>query len=421
MQTTNIYMIVAAPVFILIFAEIIYCVVKKNGFYSYQDSLMGLGTMAMAQCVNVALIAPILISYTWIYDNFRIFTFENTWWTFVLCYIGSDFLFYWFHRAGHRVNIFWAAHVPHHSAEELNYAVALRASLTQRAASFLFYWPLCILGFTPNTAISIVAINLVYQLIPHTRVIKKYPKWIEAWLNSPYHHQVHHAANPIYWDKNYGGTFIIWDKMFGTYQPQVEPIYYGISVPPKSWNPFYINFQWFMMIFKDFFTTKIWSDRFKLLFKPPSFRPRDLPQHKELPLMGYIPPEKYTSTPFKHSVPYLCVQLVLAFYTLFPVMSLASPLNGWEKTLLSALIFFHIYNLSLFLEAKPLAKVFETIRIFLLCAFIFQAPLETGYPLMKYIIYGTSVISLIYLFFRIDSTQVEAAPSKQHIVTPINA
>lgn len=420
MEVINIYQIVAIPVFILIIAEIIYCLIKKNGFYSFQDSLIGLGTMAMAQCVNVALVAPILISYTWVYDHFAIFKFENTWWTFILCYIGTDFLFYWFHRAGHRINLFWAAHVPHHSAEELNYAVALRASLTQRLASFLFYWPLCILGFTPNTVIMIIAVNLVYQLIPHTRVIRHYPKWIEAWLNSPYHHQVHHAANPIYWDKNYGGTFIIWDKLFGTYQPQVEPLYYGVSVPPKSWNPFYINFHWYICMYKDFMATKSWADKFKLLYMPPSFRPRDLPPHKELPLYGYIPPEKYATAPLKGSTPYLAVQIALAFYTLFPVISHDSPLNSFQKIILSFLIFFNIYNLSLFLEAKPLAKLFESIRLIFLNGFIFTVPLENDYPFMKEVIYITSVLSLIYLFVKIKSKELDPIPSHEHVVSELS-
>ncbi len=418
MGLVNVYAIVAVPVFVLIFAEIAYCLIKKNGFYTFQDSLIGLGTMAMAQCVNVALVAPILSLYTWVY-SYSFFQFENTWWSLILCYIGCDFLFYWFHRAGHRVSIFWAAHVPHHSAEELNYAVALRASLTQRIASFLFYWPLCLLGFTPETVITIVAINLVYQLIPHTRVIRHYPKWIEAWLNSPYHHQVHHAANPIYWDKNYGGTLIIWDKMFGTYQAQVEPVYYGISVPPKSWNPFYINFQWYMIIFKDIMATKYWVDKIKILFMTPSWRPRDLEPHKDLPSTGYIPPAKYTSSAMKNSIPYLVFQLVLTFYTLFPVISHKTPLDMFQIYQFSALVFFSVYNWSLFLEAKPYAKISEAIRLFLLCGFMYVIPVNESYPLMKTIIYITSVLSFLYMMFVIDSKTTEPAPDTRHVVVPI--
>ncbi len=419
MGPVNVYAIVAVPVFILIAVEILYCVFKKNNLYGFQDSVMGIGTMFMAQCLNIALIAPIMLAYTWVYDHWGLFQFENTWWTLILGYVFGDFLFYWFHRAGHRINIFWAAHVPHHSAEELNYAVALRASLTQRAASFLFYWPLCVLGFTPTTVITIVAINLVYQLIPHTRVITHYPRWIEAWLNSPYHHQVHHAVNPIYWDKNYGGTFIIWDKMFGTYQKQVEPIYYGVSVAPKSWNPFYINFYWYICIWKDVLQTKSWTDKIKIWFMPPSWRPRDIPAHQELPQTGYIPDAKYTSNYFKGSTAYLSAQLLLAFYTLFPVINPHTPLNGRQISLLSLLIFFQVYVWSLFLEAKPWAKFLETIRLALLVSLITTLPLEAAYPSMKWVVILGSLASLIYVFFMIDTKTVLPAPETKHVVVPI--
>lgn len=420
MGPANVYAIVAVPVLILIICEVIYCLYKKNNLYGFQDSVMGIGTMFMAQCLNVALVGPIMVTYTWIYDHWALFHFENTGWTLVLGYIGSDFLFYWFHRAGHRINIFWAAHVPHHSAEELNYAVALRASLTQRGASFLFYWPLCVLGFTPTTVITIVAINLVYQLLPHTRIIKHYPRWIEAWLNSPYHHQVHHAANPIYWDKNYGGTLIIWDKMFGTYQEQVEPLYYGVSVPPKSWNPFYINFHWYLCLWKDALVTKSWLDKFKIWIKPPSWRPRDLPQHKQLPLMGYVPEPKYTSAAFKGANLYLCAQVLLAFYTLSPVISHETPLNGLQMTSLSALIFFQVYIWSLFLEAKPYAKWLETLRLVTLVYLMMKFPVEIQYPYMKVITMLSSIASWMYMYFFIDSRVLQPAPPDDHIVLPLH-
>lgn len=419
METINVYNIVAIPVFVLILAEVAYCLIKKNRLYGFQDSLIGLGTMIMVQCLNVALVAPILYTYTWIYDHFAIFHFENTWWTTLLCYIGADFLFYWFHRAGHRVNILWAAHVPHHSAEELNYAVALRASLTQRAASFLFYWPLCILGFTPNSVITLVAINLVYQLIPHTRVLKHYPQWIEAWLNSPYHHQVHHAVNPIYWDKNYGGTLIIWDKIFGTYQEQTEPLYYGVSVPPKSWNPFYINFHWFICIFKDAVATKYWQDKIKIWFMPPSWRPRDLPPHVAPPLKGMVPQPKYTTQAFKGSTIYLAAQLVFAFYTLFLVIDHKTPLNPNQMVQLSVLLFLQVYIWSMMLEAKRFVKFFEATRLVLVTLFIWNAPIDITHPYMKQITLASSFAFMIYLILFIKTDQLIPAPNNEHVVLPI--
>ncbi len=419
MENVNIYALVAGPVFVLILCEIIYCLYKKNNLYGFQDSVIGIGTMFMAQCLNVLLVAPIMIFYSWVYNHGAFFHFQNTWLTFILGYVLADFLFYWFHRAGHRINVFWAAHVPHHSAEELNYAVALRASLTQRAASFLFYWPMCLLGFTPTTVITIVAINLVYQLIPHTRVLKHYPRWIETWLNSPYHHQVHHAVNPVYWDKNYGGTFIIWDKMFGTFQEQVEPIYYGVSVAPKSWNPFYINFHWFICIWKDVLITKSWSDKFKIWIMPPSWRPRDLPNHESPPLKGFMANPKYTSSPFKGSTPYLLIQVIFAFYLLMPIISHDSPLNQIQTIEFSLLIFFQVYIWSLFLESKPWVKYLEGFRLLVLVYLINGLPLESQYPSMKLVTNILSVLSLGCMILFIDTKIKLTAPRSDHVLTPI--
>ena len=175
----NVYATVGPFVLALIVFEFIYCLVKKNGYYTFQDSIVGLGTMIFSQCVNLAIASMIISTYGWIYENHALIHFEPTWIHYVLGFVFCDFLFYWFHRAGHRINFLWGAHAGHHSAEELNYAVALRTTIFQRAASFLFYWPLALIGFKPELVLTIVAINLVYQLLPHTRVVPKLPRWIE--------------------------------------------------------------------------------------------------------------------------------------------------------------------------------------------------------------------------------------------------
>ena len=272
----NIYATVGPFVLTLIVIEFFYCLYKKNGYYSFQDSIIGLGTMIFSQCVNLAIASAILTTYGWIYNNYAITQLKLTPLNFIFGYILSDFLFYWFHRAGHRVNFFWGAHTGHHSAEELNYAVALRTTIFQRAASFLFYWPMACLGFSPPLILTIVAINLVFQFLPHTRVIPKLPKWIDYWMNTPYHHRIHHAANQVYWDKNYGGTLIIWDRMFGTYADETEEIFYGITVHPKSWDPTLINFHWYAILWKDMCLATNIVDKYKLWFMPPGWRPRNL-------------------------------------------------------------------------------------------------------------------------------------------------
>jgi len=354
----NIYARVGPAVLILILAEFIYCLWKKNGFYSFQDSVIGLGTAIIAQCVNIAVSVGVIAVYQWIYENHAVWKIEETVTTYLLCYMGVDFLFYWFHRAGHRVNLFWAMHVPHHSAEELNYAVALRSSFTQRAASFLFYWPLALLGFSPQLILPVVALNLVIQLIPHTRVIPKLPAWIDSWLNTPYHHQVHHAANPIYWDKNYGGTFIFWDKWFGTYQDQTEPLYYGVTVHPRSWDPTYLNFHWFLVLWRDTLDAPYIWDKFKLWFMPPGWRPRGLPEKREGSRIwehAHLQ-EKYQTQALIGSTLYLSAQLIPAFWMMFLVIGNQSPLTTLEKFVLSLALWLLVTSWGAILESRIHAK-----------------------------------------------------------------
>jgi sterol desaturase/sphingolipid hydroxylase (fatty acid hydroxylase superfamily) len=327
---------------------------------------MGMGTMIIAQCVNVAVSIAILYLYGIIYERFAFTHLEPTFLNYALCYLGSDLLFYWFHRAGHRINILWAAHATHHSAEELNYAVALRTSFTQRAASFLLYWPLALLGFSPQMIIPVVAANLVFQFLPHTRVIGKFPKWIDYWLNTPYHHQVHHGANRVYWDKNYGGTFIIWDRLFGTYQDQTEEVYYGITIHPESWDPTFLNFHWFLVLWNDMKQATHFSDKIKLWFMPPGWRPRNLPPYeKKSPHTNARDQVKYRTKAISGSTGYLVFQLAMSMGVLQFVINDHSPLTPFEKSIVALSLWAGVTLWAAILESKSWAKSAEILRIIL--------------------------------------------------------
>lgn len=362
-MASNVYAAVAPFVLLLIAIEFGYCLWKRNGYYSFQDSLMGLGTMFMAQCVNLAVTVAVIASYDWVHRRFALFHFEPRWWHYGLGYVLGDFLFYWFHRAGHRINLFWAAHVPHHSAEELNYAVALRASLTQRAASFLFYWPMAILGFPAAMVLELVAINLVFQLLPHTRVIGRLPRWIEAWLNTPYHHRIHHAKNPVYWDKNYGGTLIVWDRLFGTYADQTEEPYYGVTVHPRSWNPIALNFHWFGVLWGDMIRARTWGDRARVWLKPPGWRPAGLePYVKDVTWAGDGTQLKYQVADTPALRTYLAAQVLAVFGLLMLLFRNGDRWGAVPQVLLAALVWHSVINWAALLEGKRWAVPSEWVR-----------------------------------------------------------
>ncbi|VEE62846.1 Fatty acid hydroxylase superfamily [Shewanella putrefaciens] len=190
--------------------------------------------------------------------------------SFVLLMIAQDFCYYWFHRASHRVRWMWAAHVVHHSSENMNFSTAFRQSLMYPFAGMWVFWlPLVILGFDPNWVVFVVLLNLGLQFFVHTQAVKKLGP-LEWLFNTPSHHRVHHGRNPQYIDKNYAGILIIWDKLFGTFVPEEETVIYGITKPVNSFNPLKVTFSEWRDMFSEVTARGLTLlERFKILFAPP--------------------------------------------------------------------------------------------------------------------------------------------------------
>lgn len=175
-----------------------------------------------------------------------------SWPVFVLCFVLDDLRYYWYHRLAHERRLLWAAHVNHHSSQHYNLSTALRQEWTAvLTGSFLFRVPLVLMGFHPVMLGFVMSFNLLYQFWIHTELVGRMPRWFEAVLNTPSHHRVHHARNPRYLDANYAGTFIIWDRLFGTFVPEhySEPCRYGLTRNIGSFNPLRIAMhEWVHMI-----------------------------------------------------------------------------------------------------------------------------------------------------------------------------
>lgn len=188
----------------------------------------------------------------------------------VLLFLAQDFLYYWFHRASHRVRWFWSAHVAHHSSEYLNFSTALRQSALYpfTAGMALFYLPLAYVGFPIDWIAFAVAINLAFQFFVHTQAVGRMGP-LERIFNTPSHHRVHHAKNPIYVDRNYAGIFIVWDRMFGTFVPEDEPCRYGITKPVDFRDPIDSNLHEFKAMVQDVKTRRGWRQKLAAIFGPP--------------------------------------------------------------------------------------------------------------------------------------------------------
>ncbi|WP_417291128.1 sterol desaturase family protein [Corallibacter sp.] len=247
---------------------------KETKGYELKDAFasiaMGLGNVFLGFFSK----AIVLLAFFWIYENYRLFTIPVTWWSFILIFFADDFSYYWFHRISHESRLFWASHVVHHSSEHYNLSTALRQTWSGGFYSFIFWLWMPLIGFHPGMILLQMSISLLYQFWIHTEAINKLPKWFEAVMNTPSHHRVHHGSNPIYLDRNHAGILIIWDKLFGTFQPELEEekVTYGLVKNINTFNPIKIAFIEWINMFKDAFSgKKSLKNRVLYLLKPPGW------------------------------------------------------------------------------------------------------------------------------------------------------
>ena len=254
-------------------------VVQKRSVYRFSDWIANLGCGIVQQIIQVVLTLFVGLAYIYLYEEYRFLELDTRdGWVWLLCFVGVDFFYYWFHRMSHELNFMWAAHVVHHQSEEYNLGVALRQSAFQEAFSWAFYLPLAIIGFPPLMVGVLRAINSLYQFWIHTQLIDRMGPF--EWLfNTPSHHRVHHGQNPQYVDRNHGGTLIVWDKLFGTFEPEDEPVIYGVTEPPLSWDPIFANFHHVGLTAQRMMGARHWRDKIKVWLTHPGYVPAGVDDH----------------------------------------------------------------------------------------------------------------------------------------------
>jgi sterol desaturase/sphingolipid hydroxylase (fatty acid hydroxylase superfamily) len=210
----------------------------------------------------------------------------GNWWVWVILFFGDDLSYYAYHRAHHRIRVFWATHVVHHSSQHYNLSTALRQDWTPFSSIFFWAW-LPLLGFQPWMIFLAISWNLLYQFWIHTEKIGKLPRWYEAIFNTPSHHRVHHGSNPQYLDRNYAGILIVWDRLFGTYEPERERVRYGLTTNIETFNPIRVAFHEWIAVWHDVRAATSWRDRLGYMFKGPGWEPGETasePEPTEAPL-----------------------------------------------------------------------------------------------------------------------------------------
>ena len=249
--------------------------------YELRDALDSLNLGGVYMLLDVVIVLTLVLpAMAFVYGH-RLTTIAITPWTFAALFLGVELCYYAFHRASHRIRWFWCAHVVHHGSEHMNFTTAMRQSwLYSFAGNWLFYTPLVWLGFEPRWVLFALSINLAYQFFVHTQWIGQLPAPIEFIFNTPSHHRAHHGRNPRYIDKNYGGTLIVFDRLFGTFVPETEAPDYGLVRQVRSHNPIWLTIHEWVAMFRDMARPGRWPERLKHAWAPPEWeRNRDNPPH----------------------------------------------------------------------------------------------------------------------------------------------
>ncbi|TNE47460.1 MAG: fatty acid hydroxylase family protein [Deltaproteobacteria bacterium] len=307
----------------------------------------------------------ILISYPFLLKYLAVYKLPTTWYVFLIAFVAKDFASYWDHRMNHMINGFWNRHVIHHSSEEFNLPCALRQPISVIFGFFpLFLLPAAIVG-VPYKVIAVIApIHLFLQFWYHTKHIGKLG-FLEYIIVTPSQHRVHHAINPAYIDKNFSAIFCIWDRMFGTFQEEMDdvPPVYGVLTPVRTWNPIRINFQHNWKLLKDAWNTQSWKERFQLWIRPTGYRPDDVKQQYTYDYIDdvyayekYDPPATlgFKVVSFLHMV--FSVLLLLWMFYAF------GKLSSYELLQYGGLIFVGVYGYTAMMDGDRLGPWVETLR-----------------------------------------------------------
>ena len=268
--------IYAIPAFVLLL------VVEMLSFrYARDDDLVGYESrdtrtsLAMGGgnvVINAVWKLAVVVIYAGLYELTPLRMPADAWWTYVLLFLADDLAYYWFHRVHHEMRVFWASHVVHHSSRHYNLSTALRQTWTPMTA-LPFWAPLALVGFAPWMILSMMAVSLIYQFWIHTERVRKLPALFEFFFNTPSHHRVHHGANDVYLDRNYGGILIIWDRIFGSFQGETERPVYGLTQNIGTFRPSRVAFHEFIAMARDVRGAESWRHRFGYVFRGPGWSP----------------------------------------------------------------------------------------------------------------------------------------------------
>ena len=357
METYAQILLYASPIFfVFVFGEKIYGKFVKGDDFKSMDMISSLSSGFTNTLKDILGFGISIITYSWMVDHWALFHIPFTWVNVLIAFIMLDLAGYWGHRLNHQINFFWNQHLVHHSSEEFNLACALRQSISDIIKFFtIFMLPAALLGVDAKIIAIVAPIHLFAQFWYHTTYIGKMG-WLEKIIVTPSHHRVHHAINPEYIDKNHGQIFIIWDKLFGTFQeelPDVKPIY-GITRPVRTWNPIKINYQHLWLLIKDAYHAQSWKDKLRIWWMPTGWRPADVAER--FPVYKIDDPynfEKYKPNASHALEVWSWVQFGVTFTFLMILFKAVPEVSYFDLLLYGIFLFLNVYSYTELMDLNP--------------------------------------------------------------------
>ena len=421
METYGKILTFAMPAFLLlVLLEKAYGWFKHKDKFKAMDMLSSLTSGYTNSVKDVLGLSVSILTYEYMVSHWTIYKIESTIWVYVIAFVALDLMGYIVHRMSHAINFFWNKHAIHHSSEEFNLACALRQSISSFVSLFtVFLLPAALLGVDSKVIAVIAPLHLFAQFWYHTVYIGKMGI-LEHIIVTPSHHRVHHAINAEYLDKNHGQIFIIWDKLFGTFQAELAhvPPVYGITRPASTWNPIKINFQHLWFLTKDAFHTQNWQDKLRIWFMPTGWRPADVAAR--FPDNKIDNPYDFERYAPKSSMPMLIwtwIQFLFTFFLLFYLFGNVATIGLPNIFIYGGFVYLTVFAYTELMDRNPYAILWEIIKNGLGFALIFSLGDWFGsskiYPwttaaLMVYFVVS-SIATAYFVWFEIRKNKTQTA------------
>ena len=338
--------------------------IQKPEIFNYESSVSNISIGIAERLINLFVAASFYQLYYYVYNEYRIFDIPSTIFVWLALILATDFVWYWYHRLGHEVNFFWAAHIVHHHSEEFNFTAAARITTFQAVIRTGFWCVLPFIGFNPNMVITMLIVHGAYSFFTHTQLVGKI-KWLEYVFVTPSIHGVHHASDEKYLDKNYGDMFTFWDRIFGTFMEEEEKPKYGLTHPLKSYSFLWQHFHYYFEIYELWKRSKGFKQKWKAIFGSPAHMDQDIrPILEKRFLQNRVNPNQRLR--FKN---YLYIQLGVCTIILSCFTYYFDFLDTFHKLFILLLIIITLVNCGALLEQRKWIYYLEYARIYLLITY----------------------------------------------------